>query len=229
MSFSVTKPKILAFMAIRGSSKSIPRKNIKILAGKPMCYWTCKAAHQSKHIEKLYVSTEDAEIKKTVESFGFNLEIIDRPEELAGDLTLLEEIIFHGLKYIPDFDILITIQATSPLTKAENIDEAIDKFLQHNYDSMLTGVEIKRFIWTKDGKPLNYNPLKRPMRQQFEGSIMENGAFYITKKEILQTVRNRLGGNIGIYQMPHYMATEIDEPEDWVMIEKIIKEHNEIF
>jgi len=93
---------------------------------------------------------------------------------------------------------------------------------------MLTGVVIKRFLWSKDGKPLNYDYKERPMRQQFEGSIIENGAFYITKKEILENEKNRLGGTIGVFVMPEQNEVELDELADWEKLEKIIANDNSL-
>ena len=224
----LTSKKICALIYLRGNSKSIPRKNIKLLAGKPLCYWVLKAASESKYIDEIYVSTEDTEIKQIVTSFNLGIRVIDRPMELAGDATTAEEIVAHFMRQVSDFDILTIIQATSPLTKNSDIDSALERFFDNKYDSMLTGVVIKRFLWSKDGKPLNYDYKERPMRQQFEGSIIENGAFYITKKEILENEKNRLGGTIGVFVMPEQNEVELDELADWEKLEKIIANDNSL-
>ena len=226
MKKELKKLNVVAFMALRGSSKSIPFKNIKILAGKPLCYWALKAASDSDYINKIYVSTEHHKIKKVVNSLDFGVEIIDRPEELAEDDTKLESIIFHFLEKVVDFDLLVIVQATSPFTRGEDIDTALESFIENDYDSMFTGVLHKKFFWTPKAVPLNYNYMKRPMRQQFEGVVHENGAFYITKRKILEKNKNRLGGNIGIYLFPPERGIDIDEPEDWIEAEKIIKKYN---
>ena len=72
-------------------------------------------------------------------------------------------------------------------------------------------------------KPLNYDYLHRPRRQEFEGVVNENGAFYLTKKEVLETYKNRLGGKIGVYVMPEEKAIDIDEPADWSLAESFLK------
>jgi len=76
-------------------------------------------------------------------------------------------------------------------------------------------VPTGKFIWTLDGKPLNYDPQHRPMRQQFAGTVMENGAFYFTKRELLLRTQCRLGGSIGVFVMPPEADVELDEPADW--------------
>ncbi|MBU6390096.1 acylneuraminate cytidylyltransferase, partial [Patescibacteria group bacterium] len=109
---------------------------------------------------------------------------------------------------------------TSPATESEDLDKAIEQFFAKRDDSLLTGVLHKQFFWTPDGKPLNYDYMKRPRRQEFPGVVHENGAFYLTKKEILIKNRNRLGGKIGIFLLPESKAVDIDEPADWAVAEK---------
>ncbi|MDO8591170.1 MAG: acylneuraminate cytidylyltransferase family protein, partial [bacterium] len=191
-----TDKKIVALIPLRGGSKGIPYKNIKPLAGKPLAFWACKAATESKYIDEVYVSTEDKKIKETVLSFGLGVKIVDRPKELAEDTSSTESVMLHFAEQVP-FDMLVTIQATSPFTETLDFDTAIEQFAEKKYDSLLTGVLYKKFYWTKNGKPLNYDYRKRPRRQEFPGVINENGAFYITKREILEKEKNRLGGKIG--------------------------------
>ncbi|HVM73382.1 MAG TPA: acylneuraminate cytidylyltransferase family protein [Candidatus Paceibacterota bacterium] len=216
------KKKVVALVPLRGGSKSIPYKNIKEIGGMPLAYWVLKAATDSPSISEVYVSTEDPKIKEVVESLGLGVKVIKRPEELAQDLTTTDAVMMHFMQEVPDFDILFTIQATSPLTTEAELEAALDHFLKNDHDSMLTGVRTKRFFWTDDGVAHNYDYKNRPMRQQFKGTIMENGAFYITKKETLEREKNRLGGSIGVYEMPPHFAVELDEPEDWVEVEKLL-------
>lgn len=217
--------KIVALIPLRGGSKSIPRKNIKVFAGKPLCYWACKVAVDSEHIDEVWVSTEDSEIKEVVLGFNLGVKVQDRPKELAADDSSTEGVMLHFAKEVP-FDILVTLQATSPFTDSKDLDNALKEFDEKSFDSMVSGVLLKRFFWTPDGTPLNYNPLKRPRRQDFSGTVMENGAFYVTKRKILEDTKSRLGGKIGVFQMAEYTATEIDEPEDWARAEGIFKNLN---
>ena len=216
------KTKIVALIPLREGSKSIPLKNIKIMAGRPLCYWTIKAANDCRKISRVFVSTESPKIKALVNSFGFKkVVVIDRPPELATDKATTESVMHHAADII-NFDVMITLQATSPLTQSCDLKKAILNFKKNNYDSLLSAVGIKRFFWGRDNKPLNYDPFKRPRRQDFKGTLMENGAFYITKKEALVQYSNRLGGNIGIYEMGPEHSAEIDEIDDWQRAEKLL-------
>ena len=82
-------------------------------------------------------------------------------------------------------------------------------------------------VTTATATPINYDPLHRPRRQDFPGTLMENGAFYITKLEILQRYRCRLGGKIGIYEMDESTAAEIDEPSDLERVERLLLKRRE--
>jgi len=214
--------KVVVLIPLRGGSKSIPYKNIKLIAGKPLCYWLCLAASGAKGVDEVYVSTDDKKIKDTVLSFGLGVKVIDRPAEFAGDKSTTDSVMLHFMEEVSDFDLLITGQATSPLTLSEEIDSALDYFKKNNLDSLLTAVRIKRFFWTEGGKPINYDYKNRPMRQDFDGWLMENGAFYITKKDTLKKEKNRLGGKIGVFEMREEAGIELDEPLDWVILENLL-------
>ena len=219
----MTFPKIVALVPLRGGSKRIPRKNIKVMAGKPLAYWACAAAKACQHISDIYVSTDDDEIARTVESFDLGVRVLARPKALAADDATTDDVILHFMSLV-DFDVVATLQATCPLVTGKDLTSGIEQFLLDGDDSLLTGVRVRRFFWTIDGLPLNYDPLRRPFSQNFEGSIMENGAFYLTKREALQTYRNRLGGKIGIFEMAEESATDIDVPADWETVARQFSE-----
>ncbi|MBD3316635.1 MAG: HAD-IIIA family hydrolase, partial [Chitinivibrionales bacterium] len=149
--------------------------------------------------------------------------VIQRPKELSTDEATTEAVMLHFAEEA-SFGVLVTLQATSPLTKASDLDKAMKAFSEEQYDSLLTAVRSKRFYWSTDGKPINYIPAHRPRRQDFDGSFVENGAFYITKRSILLNHRCRLGGKIGIYEMPSETAVEIDEPKDWEELEFVLND-----
>jgi len=210
-----------ALIPLRGGSKSIPKKNIKSLAGKALAAWSLEVAAQSTQVNTVYVSTDSYEIANVVQGLGLGVKVISRPAELATDEASTESVMLHFLTRV-DFDVLVTIQATSPLLTAHDLDQAITQFHEQQLDSMLSAVRCKRFFWNDDLTPINYDPLHRPRRQDFRGTLLENGAFYITKREILERYQCRLGGKIGIYEMDESTAVEIDEPEDWERVERLL-------
>jgi YrbI family 3-deoxy-D-manno-octulosonate 8-phosphate phosphatase len=212
----------VALVPLRGGSKSISGKNIRQIAGKPLCAWVLEAACNCPAIDEVVVSTDSAGIRRVVDGLGLGLRIIDRPAELATDTATTESVMLHALGHL-NCDILVTIQATSPLTTADDLAAALQEFVAGGFDSMLTGVRWRRFFWEDAGRAINYDPVFRPRRQDFPGCIMENGAFYITRRESLETTRCRLGGRIGVHTMSEDTAVELDEPHDWLILESLLE------
>lgn len=219
----------IAFIPVRGGSKSIPLKNIKLLNEKPLVYWTLKAANEAKCTDKIIVATDSEKIKNTVLGFGFEkTEIYDRDPVNAQDTSSTESVM---VEYISKSDLkaedkFILIQATSPLLKSEHIDGMYDKLISCDADSIFSGVREKQFHWieTPDGiKPLNYNPQNRPRRQEFNGLIVENGACYINSVGNILRDNCRLSGKIEFYELPPETGYEIDEKHDWIIAENLLK------
>ena len=219
---------VTAFIPVRGGSKSIPLKNIREFCGKPLVYWNIAALQTAGLVDKIVVATDSDDIEATVRSFGFDkVEIYRRSAENASDTASTESVMLEYIEAanLSEETVFMLVQATSPLTQTIHFQEALQLYSEGNYDSLLTCVVNKRFFWNKNGTPRNYDYMNRPRRQNFDGELMENGAFYInTVKNILQS-GNRLSGKIGIYEMPEYTAIEIDEPDDWTMLENLMRKH----
>lgn len=226
----------VAFIPVRGGSKSIPLKNIKPIGGRPLVYWTVKAACGCKSIDKVYVATDSDKIKETIEGFkkGFEadtfkkVEVIGRSAESASDTASTEfAMLEFAEKY--DFENIVLVQATSPLLESSDLDRGFEAFETKGTDSVLSVVRQKRFHWANDNKgfahPTNYDVFKRPRRQEFDGYLVENGAFYISSKDALIRTKNRVSGNIKAVEMKEDTFFEIDEPSDWIIIEALMKKN----
>lgn len=215
-----------AFIPVRGGSKSIPLKNIKKIAGRPLIYWTLKAASESSCIDKIYVATDSEIIKATVEGFAIErVSVISRSPESASD-TASTELAMLEFAESYDFDNIVLIQATSPLLTGDDLDKGFKLFSDAETDSVLSVVRQKRFVWQANEKgtfPVNYDYLKRPRRQEFDGYLVENGAFYITSKNMLLSSGCRISGRVAACEMPEETYYEIDEPSDWVIIENLLR------
>lgn len=220
----------IAFIPVRGGSKSIPLKNIKVLAGKPLVYWTAKAANDAVCIDEVVIATDSPEIKSAVQRFQLEkLKVYDRNSENAQDSSSTESVMLEYIQNtdLKDDDNLFLIQATSPLLKSKFIDEMFDKLNSDGADSILSCVVDKRFYWTKDGNSINYDYRNRPRRQDFEGYLMENGACYINSVKNIIKDENRLSEEVSVYVMPDYTAVEIDEPDDFLLVERLMEKHKD--
>ena len=217
--------KTVAFIPLRGGSKSIPNKNINIIAGKPLIEWVTNAAEKCSLIDEIIVSTESNLIENIVKSINSNkISIINRSIESASDNAPTEIALLEYCKQSDAQDIIL-IQATSPLLTTEDLNKGISIYRQKEVDSVVSTTIQKRFLW-KNNKPTNYNPLNRPRRQDFKGIEVENGAFYISSRKNILTDQCRLSGNIHTCLMPEETYFELDEPQDWNICEQLLKLKN---
>ena len=211
--------KVISIIPARAGSKGIKNKNIIEFCGKPLIAWSIEQAMQSKYIEKVYVSTDGTEIAEISSKYG--AEIIWRPEELSSDTASSESVLIHAVDEIQinyAIDTFLFLQATSPIRLSKDIDNALDIFFDNFYDSLFSMSVLEDYcIWKKEQNQLQsftYDYQKRGRRQNREPLFLENGSLYIFKKEILLKYKNRLGGKIGMYEMPFDRSYEIDSKDD---------------
>lgn len=228
----IDNKKVIAFIPVRGGSKSIPLKNIKPLCGKPLVCWNIEALEACHEVDEVIVATDSDEIWETVESRNYKKTMLyRRSAKNASDTASTESVMLEYIEYakLAEDEIFMLVQATSPLTEATHFAQALQTYNEGKFDSMLTCVRNYRFFWNENGSSMNYDYMNRPRRQNFSGMLMENGAFYINTVGNILSNGNRLGGKIGIYEMPEYTATEIDEPDDWMILEKLMRKYKSEF
>jgi len=209
--------KIISIIPARGGSKSIPKKNLIDFLGDPLISKTINQSLASNKINRTIVSTDDKEISKISKVAG--AEVISRPKEISGDQATTETALLHTLEvlkqkegYIPD--IVLLLQATSPLRKKNDIDLSIEKFIFEKADSLISGSKFEDFLFWENKNnswvPVNYNPNKRMRRQDRNPQFVENGSIYMFKPEILYKFNNRIGGKMVVYEMDFWQTWEID-------------------
>ena len=219
---------VIAFIPVRGGSKSIPLKNIKNFCGKPLVCWNIEALERCKLVDEIIIATDSSEIAEVVNSQNYKkTRVYWRSAENAVDTASTESVMLEYIEKesIPINNTFMLVQATSPMTQTEHFTEALTKYNAENIDSLLSCVRNFRFFWNPDGTSKNYDFMNRPRRQDFDGELMENGAFYINSVGNILQSKNRLSGKIGIYIMPEYTSAEIDEPDDWIVLESLMKRH----
>lgn len=206
---------IIAIIPARGGSKGIPKKNTIDFYGQPLISRSIQQAKAAQHIKEVYVSTDDKEIAEVSENYG--AKIIWRPAELATDTSSSEDALLHAVDQIEKqggIDLVVFLQATSPLRDPEDIDGAIDKLITEGADSLFSAALLDDFcLWEfKDDKlrGLTFDPHNRGRRQDRKPLFLENGSIYVFRPEILRSYNNRLGGKIAIYEMPFWKSYEID-------------------
>ena len=211
----------IALLPLRAGSKGIPKKNIREIAGVPLFVWAASAALNAGI--RLVVSTESEEIESMVSRWIPNAEILKRPAELATDEASTESVIHHFLEHY-DGENVILLQATSPLTTKRHVKEAIAKYRDGSCKPLVSGTLQHKFIWDRNGWPINYNAHKRPRRQEWEGCFVENGAVYIFSRKDFMRSNSRCSPPCTLYEMYGETSIEIDTLDEWRVIEGILKE-----
>lgn len=218
-------PKTVAFIPLRGGSKSIPLKNIKLMAGKPLAFWTIKAALDCLSIDRVVVSTDSETIREELSFIKSpKLSFFERSPETATDTASTESAMWDYFSK-NSCERIVLIQATSPLLTKDDLDGGFKALKDQDVDSVVSLVRLKRFLWReKNGEvlPGNYSLSDRPRRQDFVGELFENGAFYITSHAQFLKSKCRLNGRVGFYEMDPDSFVEIDEPSDWSIVESLI-------
>lgn len=216
--------KSIAIIPARGGSKGIPKKNIKDLCGKPLLQYTIEAARNSR-IDVVVVSTDCLEIKQVAELLGCR--VIMRPDHLATDTAGTLAVLQHAVSQVDGyFDFVVTLQPTSPLRTHVHINEALSLIENDsNADSLVSVVKVPHNFSISKQMLLNDNYLlgevKVKRRQDVKVMYARNGAgIYITRtRHLLKFI---FGGNLLPYEMDKVASLDIDDIEDWQLVEKII-------
>lgn len=227
--------KIIAIIPARRGSKSIPGKNTKSLNGKPLLEYIAKAAMGSKFIDKVFLSTENKKIMDIGLKLGLEVPFL-RSEDLAKDdtptLPVIQEMVkLLEVKNIYNPDVIVTLQATSPLCTSDHIDKALSIFIKdHDADSLLSVEKVPHnmnpysIMKLVDNKYLaDFIEQKKLVlrRQDKKTFYARNGAIYVTKRNLLNY--GLFGGKILFSEMSQGESIDIDEPEDWKIIENKLK------
>jgi len=219
--------KVLALIPARGGSKGIPRKNVHIVAGRPLLAHSITAARGTPAITRVVVSTDDPEIGRVAREYG--AEVLWRPPEISGDAASSESALLDALTqlrtlegYTPD--LVVFLQATSPLRQADDIQKAVTMLMAEQADSLFSACPQQGFVWRRARGTLDsftYDYRARRVRQDAPEDLMENGSIYVFKPWVLERLGHRLGGKIAVYPMEIYDSFQIDEPADLDLMEAL--------
>ncbi len=220
---------VVAIIPARGGSKGIPGKNVRPICGKPLLAWSIMHARKAASVDSVWVSSDSDDILAVAREYGANP--IRRPATLAGDTATSESAWLHALDEIErtgiSVDLIVGMQPTSPVRAPSDLDQAIETVRQEQLNSLLTVTEVEDFFnWCvgPDGpESLNYDYRSRKRRQLIEKRYLENGSFYIFQPAILRDFNNRLGGKIGLHVMERHKMFQIDNPEDILLCESVMR------
>ena len=229
--------KILAIIPARGGSKGLPGKNIKPLLGKPLIGWTIEQAKASKYITEIFISTDSREIADVAEAFGVPVPEL-RPAELASDTATSASFVIYTIEKLrkegKEFDYIILLEPTSPLRIVEDIDNSIEKLHQTPEAESIVGVcrvecSHPSFMVKQNDTGFLQSYLSEISvirRQEIEDLYYFEGTVYVSKTESFLRRKGFYHEKTLPYIIPKSRAFEVDDSEDWLIIESIMEHKN---
>lgn len=217
--------KIIAVIPARGGSKGIPKKNLKLLAGKPLITYTFEKLSSIDLIDKIVLTTDCEEIIYLARRYP-KIEIVKREGNLASDKVTLDPVIFDAVKkvsFYENFDYIFTFQPTSPLLKKQTICKSIKKLIDENSDTLLTVTDDRHLAWSVD-KNNRVFPLfeERLNRQYLPPRFKETGGIIACKSDLL-TSGTRIGDSISLLKVSNEESIDIDTYDDFILASEIIR------
>lgn len=220
--------KILYIIPARGGSKGIPHKNIKLLNGKPLIYYSIDVARQLTTDDHICVSTDDDEIIEVVENYGLKVPFI-RPDYLATDTATTNDVLLHAINFYESrgdfYDVVVLLQPTSPLRNSIHVKEAIE--LYTNDIDMVVSVKESHspsvlcleneygYIEMCFNKTFQRRQ-ELPLYYEYNGAIYIINNISLKKKGIAQFEKNRK------YVMTDVTSIDIDTYLDWIIVENVL-------
>jgi CMP-N-acetylneuraminic acid synthetase len=221
--------KIIGVIPARGGSKGIPRKNIQLFDSKPLIFYSIEAANKSLYLENFFVSTDDHEIASISKNYGAH--ILWRDVKLSSDTASAFEVIQDVFKNIPEVEIIVYLQPTSPLRTYQHIDAAIEKFLKGKYNSLVSITKVPhnfsalKQLRVKGKKltPLFEEKFNIVNRQDIPVQYARNGpAILITKRKTIEQ-GDLYGETVFPFVMDEVYSIDIDNEYDFALAELIKK------
>jgi CMP-N,N'-diacetyllegionaminic acid synthase len=217
--------KLLGIIPARGGSKGIPRKNVRLVKGKPLIAWTIEQANQSKFLDRVVLSSEDLEIMRIAAEYGCEVPF-RRPPELAADHSPGIAPVLHALDNLLGYDYVVLLQPTSPLRSAEDIDNCISLCVERGAPACVsvTKCEEHPYLMFWRGQNLRLNPLfaegsRLECRQQLPDVFRLNGAVYVARSDWLRETRTFVTPETIAYEMPLSRSMDIDTEADLQLID----------
>ena len=220
--------KVVALLPMKGNSERVPNKNLKDFAGKPLYHRVMDVLLASKYISNVVVNTDSEIIKADLKKhYGEKAIIIDRPQEIIGDMVSMNKVIECDINNV-SADLYLQTHSTNPLLKTKSVDDAIEKMIElqkeNVYDSIFSVTRLQTRLYKKNGEPFNHNPQELLRTQDLEPLYEENSNFYLfTKSSFKNSGDKRIGVKPYMFEIDKIEAVDIDEPQDFIIAEALFK------
>jgi CMP-N-acetylneuraminic acid synthetase len=226
------KMEILVVVPARGGSKGIPRKNLRLLAGRPLLCYVINTAVRSRFAADVFVTSDDGEIIALAQNMG--VRTIARDQSLAEDSTTLDPVVHDAVLRAEQctgkrYELVATLQPTSPLLRVESLDAALQQMVDDpTLDTIIAARRDAHLTWSLSGG--RYVPLyeRRVNRQQLPPVFRETGAFLLSRRSAITECR-RIGERVSLFELGGGEEIDIDSPDDWNLCEFRLKRRKIVF
>ncbi len=221
----MTDAEVLAVIPARVGSKGIPQKNLRFLNGKPLLYYQLRTATESRHITDVVVTSDDRGVLDYASRFPVHLR--ERPAELAADQITLDPVVFDATEYMEAqlqkrYDVVVTLQPTSPLLRVTTLDAALENVLANRVDTVVPVVDETHLYWREDHGRIVPDYEERLNRQWLPRTYRETGAFLVTRRAHV-TRDSRMGEHMVALPLNPFEGLDIDTPMDWIVAESALR------
>lgn len=226
--------RVLGIIPARGGSKSVPRKNIRLLAGKPLLQYTAEVALAATRLSRVILSTDDSEIAACGKAVGLDVPFL-RPPELAQDDTPTLPVLQHAVRELERagfcYEAVCLLQPTAPLRRSDDIDACIALLSQTGADSVLTVLPVPHehnphwvYFQDADGflKLSTGEPAPIPRRQLLPPAFHREGSVYVVRRDVLMERHSLYGDKVVGYPMDPNRSVNIDTVADWGRAEALL-------
>ncbi len=215
--------RFIALLPMKGHSERIPRKNLRPLAGRPLCLHVLETLTRVPAIERIVVNTDSSEIAEVCRREA-EVVIHERPPGLCGDLVPMNDIIAHDLSRLDGAAHILQTHATNPLLTPDTLGRALEVYAAglEEYDSLFSVTRWQNRFWDADGRPVNHDPTQLLRTQDLPPLFEENSVLYVFSPDVFTRRSNRIGEHPRLFEVTPLEAVDIDEPSDWDLAEALI-------
>ena len=215
--------KLQALLPMKGHSERVPAKNLRSFAGKPLFFHVLETLLSSHFISGVLIDTDSPHIASLAEKFP-RVTVISRPEHLCGDFVSMNEVIAYDMQHCPEEHFLQT-HSTNPLLTRKTLDRAVEEYFCRlsEFDSLFTVTRLQSRLYSPEG-PVNHDPSRLERTQDLPPLFEENSNLYIfSRQAFVKAQHRRIGLRPQMFPMSRLEATDIDEPEDFILAETLYR------
>ena len=214
--------RIVALVPMRHDSERVPGKNYRPMAGKPLYRHIVETLLAVPEVDRVVIDTDSPTVKADAAGAFPEVIVLDRPEHLRDGSIPMNDVLLNDVRQLPA-ELYLQTHSTNPLLRAETISRAIrDLRASPEHDSLFTVTRIQARLWSAEGKPMNHDPAVLLRTQDLPPVFLENSCMYLFTRDLLEGRGTRIGARPMLFEVDRDEASDIDEEQDFRMVEAMM-------